>query len=284
MITETYHYRVVARAIALIEASPRVPSLEALAGELGMSPAHFQRLFSRWAGVSPGRYWQYLALADARRLLAMRESVLDTSLAVGLSGAGRLHGLFLRWEAMSPGSFARGGAGLTIRHGEAETPYGPALGMVTDVGLCGLAFTAETGPAAALGDLMSRWPGAEFRRDDPAVAPLILAATGPRESDLTLHLMGGPFQIKVWEALLHIPEGQVTTYGHLARAVGHDRAARAVGTAVGRNPLAGIIPCHRVLRKGCGLGGYHWGLPVKRAMLAREAARTAACRPDTAPA
>ena len=268
----SYHYQVIARALALIDAADAPLSLEGLADRLQMSPAHFQRVFSRWVGVSPKRYQQYLALDHARELLAQRFTVLGTSAGAKLSGGGRLHDLFLKWEAMTPGDYARAGAGLVIRYGWFASPFGEALAMATDRGLCGMAFSDETGRAAALADMRSRWPQAVFAEDAGAVAPLVVgafsgAAHGP------LHLIGAPFQIKVWEALLQVPSGHVTTYSEIAGAIGSPRAVRAVGTAVGRNPISWLIPCHRALRKTGGLGGYHWGLPVKRAMLAWEAAR-----------
>lgn len=265
-----YHYHVIARALVELDAGGPGLTLDGLASRMGMSAAHFQRVFSQWVGVSPKRYQQYLTLDHARRLLADRFTVLDTALATGLSGPGRLHDLFLRWEAMSPGDYARGGAGLTIGWAFCDTPFGEALAMATDRGLCGLGFTAECGRDAALADLMARWPRAEFR-PDPAAARLAAAAFAGQETGL--HLIGAPFQIKVWEALLRIPSGHVTTYSEIAQAVGHASAQRAVGTAVGRNPVSFFIPCHRALRRSGGLGGYHWGLPVKRAMLAWEAAR-----------
>jgi AraC family transcriptional regulator of adaptative response/methylated-DNA-[protein]-cysteine methyltransferase len=252
----------------------RSPSLEEVATAIGLSPAHFQRLFSRWVGVSPKRYHQYLALEHARRLLAERRALLDASLELGLSGPSRLHDLFLRWEAMTPGDWARRGAGLTIRRGWFASPFGPALAMGTGRGLCGLAFAAETGADAALADLSARWPEARQVEDADFLAPWVEAAFAPRAGARpALAPVGGPFQIKVWEALLAIPSGHVTTYSDIARAIGHPRAVRAVGTAVGRNPVSFLIPCHRVLRRDGGLGGYHWGLGVKRAMLAWESAR-----------
>ncbi|WP_096784507.1 methylated-DNA--[protein]-cysteine S-methyltransferase [Rhodobacter sp. CZR27] len=266
-----YHYAVIARALAEIDAGGPSLSLDELAGRMGLSPAHFQRIFSQWVGVSPKRYQQYLTLDHARRLLAERFTLLDTSLATGLSGPGRLHDLFLRWEAMSPGDFARAGEGLTIRWVSVPSPFGEALVMATDRGICGLAFCEETGRTAAMADLMARWPRAQYVEDEATVAPLAAQAFSGGET--RLHLIGAPFQIKVWEALLRIPSGHVTTYSEIASAVGHPRAVRAVGTAVGRNPVSFLIPCHRALRKSGGLGGYHWGLPVKRAMLAWEAAR-----------
>ena len=273
--TPAYHYAVIARALHHIDEGGPSLTLDDLAARMGMSAAHFQRVFSQWVGVSPKRYQQYLTLDHAKRLLADRFSVLDTSHAAGLSGGGRLHDLFLRWEAMSPGDFARGGAGLTISWGLFPTPFGQALAMATDRGLCGLAFTDEAGLDAAMTDMTGRWPKADFLQDHATVAPFVASAfgaAGPTET--RLHLIGAPFQIKVWEALLQIPTGHVTTYSEIAGAVGHSNAVRAVGTAVGRNPISWLIPCHRAMRKSGGLGGYHWGLPIKRAMLAWEAART----------
>jgi AraC family transcriptional regulator of adaptative response/methylated-DNA-[protein]-cysteine methyltransferase len=264
------------RALAIIDEAGPGLTLEALAARLGMSPAHFQRTFSAWVGVSPKRYQQYLALDQARRMLAGRVPVFEAALAAGLSGGGRLHDAMIRWEAMTPGQYARAGAGLVIRWGTADTPFGPAVAMATDRGLCGLAFAAETGQAAAFDDLRARWPAAAFVADAGAVAPLVAAAFG---GGAPLHVIGAPFQIKVWEALLRIPEGCVATYAEVAEAAGAPRAVRAVGTAIGRNPLSYAIPCHRVLRSSGALGGYHWGLPVKRAMLAWEAARAAAADP-----
>ena len=272
-MSEPYHNAVIARAIDHIAArAPEQASLDEVAAGVGMSPAHFQRVFSQWVGVSPKRYQQYLTLDHARRLLAERHSLLETAYASGLSGSSRLHDLFLRWEAMSPGEYARAGEGLEIAWGWFDTPFGPALAMATDRGLCGLAFAAETGRAAAMADLRGRWPRARYVEAPERLAPWIAAAFGAG-GEARLHLIGAPFQIKVWEALLQVPSGHVTTYSDIAGAVGHPKAMRAVGTAVGRNPVSWLIPCHRALRKAGGLGGYHWGLGVKRAMLAWESAR-----------
>lgn len=272
----TYHYNVIRRAIAEIDAADVPMGLEALAARMGMSAAHFQRVFTAWVGVSPKRYQQYLAMDHARLLLRDRFTTLATADAVGLSGSGRLHDLFVTWEAMAPGDYARGGAGLTIRQGWFDSPFGPALVMGTDRGICGLGFAAETGPEATLADLQGRWPEATYVEDPERLAPMVAAAFGGTGGETRLHLIGAPFQIKVWEALLQVPTGHVTTYSEIALATGHPRAVRAVGTAVGRNPISWLIPCHRALRKSGALGGYHWGLPVKRAMLAHEAARTGA--------
>jgi len=273
---DPYHYAVIARALRLIDEGGPALTLDGLASRMGMSSAHFQRVFSQWVGVSPKRYQQYLTLDHARRMLAESFTVLETSLATGLSGGGRLHDLFLRWEAMTPGEFARGGEGLQVFWGLFDSPFGPALVMGTGKGICGIAFTAETGEAAAMADLRSRWPKATFTENPERLRPWVQTAFGQGGSGETapLYLIGAPFQIKVWEALLRIPSGQVTTYSEIASAIDHPKAIRAVGTAVGRNPVSWLIPCHRALRKSGGLGGYHWGLPVKRAMLAWEAARS----------
>lgn len=268
----SYHYAVIGRALKIIDQGGPTLSLEDLARRMDMSPAHFQRVFSQWVGISPKRYQQYLTLDHARRLLAERFTVLETSLATGLSGTGRLHDLFMRWEAMSPGDYARAGAGLTIRHGWFDSPFGPMVVMGTDRGICGMGFGAEMGAEAAVDDLMRRWPKADFVADTAPLRPWVDAAFGGG-GETALHLIGAPFQIKVWEALMRVPSGHVTTYSEIAGAVGHPAAVRAVGTAVGRNPISFLIPCHRALRRDGGLGGYHWGLPVKRAILAWEAAR-----------
>ena len=276
-----YHYRVIARALAEIDAAqaealaagrkPQV-SLADLSARLGFSPAHFQRLFSAWVGVSPKRYTQYLSLSLARDLLAQQLPLAAVAEAAGLSAPSRLHDLILRWEAMTPGEFASGAADMPIRWGRFASPFGEVLAFGTARGLCGLAFSAEIGTEAAQADMVRRWPEARLHEDPAALAPWVTAAFGGPGEPRAL-LIGAPFQIKVWEALLAIPSGQVTTYGAIAARIGAPKAVRAVGTAVGRNPLAALIPCHRVLRASGALGGYHWGLPVKRALLAHEAAR-----------
>ena len=276
-LEDSYYYRLMRRAIDRIDAGGRDLSLEEIAAEMNLSPAHFQRVFSRWAGVSPKRFQQWLTLDHAKQLLAERHTTLATANEVGLSGSGRLHDLFVRWEAMSPGDYAKGGADLTIYWGWFESPFGPALVMGTDKGICGIGFAGETGPEPAMADLRSRWPKAGYVEDPARLAPLVARAfpKAGEAPDAPLYLIGAPFQIKVWEALLRVPTGHVTTYSDIASLIGHPKAVRAVGTAVGRNPISWLIPCHRALRKSGGLGGYHWGLPVKRAMLAWEAAETA---------
>lgn len=271
--TQPYHYAVIGRAIEAIAArAPEQAPLEEVAASVGLSPAHFQRVFSQWVGVSPKRYQQYLTLDHARRLLAERHTVLDAAQLSGLSGASRLHDLFLRWEAMSPGDYARAGEGLMIAWGWFDTPFGEALAMGTGRGLCGLGFAAEAGRQPVMADLCARWPKATFIEAPDRIRAWVDAAFAGR-GEARLHLMGAPFQLKVWEALMQVESGHVTTYSDIATAIGHPRAVRAVGTAVGRNPVSFLIPCHRALRKAGGLGGYHWGLGVKRAMLAWEGAR-----------
>lgn len=271
-----YHYGVIARAIALIDAAETPQSLDELAGEMGMSAAHFQRVFSAWVGVSPKRYQQYLTLGHAKAMLHEQVTTLQAAHATGLSGTGRLHDLFVRWEAMSPGEFAAGGAGLKIDWGWFDSPFGPMLVMGTVKGICGLSLAAEMGDTTAMRDLRARWPQAQYMQNPQALERWVQTAfgQGPAGETAPLYLMGAPFQLKVWEALLQVPEGQVTTYGNIAEAIGNPKAVRAVGTAVGRNPIGYLIPCHRVLRASGALGGYHWGLPMKRAMLGYEAART----------
>lgn len=275
-----YHYAIIRRAIERIDAAGATPlPLDDLATEMNLSPAHFQRVFSRWAGISPKRYQQFLTLDHARAMLRERRSTLETADTLGLSGGGRLHDLFLRWEAMSPGDYARGGAGLVIRWGWFDTPFGEALVMGTDRGLCGVGFAAETGRDETMQDLRSRWPEASYVLDAPPLTAWVEGAFGqhsslaPSSEKTPMLLIGGPFQVQVWEALLTIPSGHVTTYSDIAARIGNPKAVRAVGTAVGRNPISWLIPCHRALRKSGGLGGYHWGLPVKRAMLAYETAQ-----------
>jgi AraC family transcriptional regulator of adaptative response/methylated-DNA-[protein]-cysteine methyltransferase len=278
-MTEGYHYNVMRRAIELIDQGGENMSLEELSKDMGMSPAHFQRLFTRWAGVSPKRFQQYLTLGHAKVLLHDHFTTLDTANSVGLSGSGRLHDLFLRWEAMSPGDYAKRGEGLTIYWGWFDSPFGLSLVTGTEKGICGIGFAAETGAEATMEDLFSRWPNANFVEDPMFLRPWVLAAYHAEQADhdkVPVYMIGSALQIKVWEALMRIPSGEVTTYAEIARSIGNPRAVRAVGTAVGRNPVSWLIPCHRAMRKSGGLGGYHWGLPVKRALLAYESARAEA--------
>ncbi len=268
-----YHYALIARAINHIDAhASQQPTLAQVAASVGLSEAHFQRVFRQWVGVSPKKYLQYLTVDHARTLLATRHTLLDTAHGTGLSGPSRLHDLFIQWEAMTPGEYARKGAGLRIAYGWFDSPFGDLLAMATDRGICGLGFASDLGRDATKADLFARWPKAEFVHDPDSIRPWVNAAlTGTGEARVLLS--GSPLQIKVWEALLAIPDGYVSTYSDIAARIDNPKAVRAVGTAVGRNPVSWLIPCHRALRKSGALGGYHWGLPVKRALLAREAAR-----------
>jgi len=272
-IRPSYHYALAARAIRVIDQEQgKTLSLQDLAGKMNMSPAHFQRLFSQWVGVSPKRYQQYLTLDYAKSLLRDRFTVLETAHETGLSGGARLHDLFLKWEAMTPGEFAMRGRGLIINYAWFDSPFGEMLVMGTERGICGMAFTAECGRDEAMHDMANRWPEAIYAEHPEKLRDWVDAALG-KGAGAKLYLIGAPFQIKVWEALLSIPTGHVTTYSEIAQSIGHPNAVRAVGTAVGRNPVSWLIPCHRALRKSGGLGGYHWGLPIKRALLAWESAR-----------
>jgi AraC family transcriptional regulator of adaptative response/methylated-DNA-[protein]-cysteine methyltransferase len=274
------HYRQMGRAIRfLADHYLEQPTLEDAASAAGLSEFHFQRLFTRYVGVSPKNFVGHLTLRHAKALLADGASVLDAALDAGLSGSSRLHDLSLKIEAMTPGEYARGGAGLTIEYGFHPSPFGLALLMTTEKGLCGLAFADDDGESEALADMKARWPKAQFREVPGGTADIARRIFGERtenQSPLGLHLLGTPWQIKVWQALLAIPEGQLTTYGAIARSMNNDKASRAVGTAVGRNPISYLIPCHRVLGSDGALHGYHWGLARKRVMLAVEAARAAA--------
>ena len=270
---DTYNYGVIRRAIETIDAADHVLGLEELSGLMDMSPAHFQRKFCAWAGISPQKYQHYLTVGYAKTLLRDKCTTLMTADSVGLSGSGRLHDLFIRWEAMSPGDYAIKGAGLTIYEGWFSSPFGEVIAMGTNRGLCGLGFASEMGRDQARDDLVNRWPLALFEEKPNRLASWV-EATFASKGNVDLHVMGAPLQIKVWEALMRIPSGYVTTYSNIAQSIQNPEAVRAVGTAVGRNPVSFIIPCHRVLRKSGELGGYHWGTPVKRAILAFEGARS----------
>ena len=271
--TDAYYiYRVLKRAIEEIDLSEGQITLSDLTANMGISQPHFQRLFSKWVGISAKNFQQYLNVEHAKHLLRDHHSLLDITLETGLSGRGQLDHHLITWEAMTPDEFAKKARGLVIRYAWDDSPFGEALIMATVSGICGISFSAETGRDAALADMMQRWPDAEFRKESIPTSDnemAIFADTGtPR-----LHVMGAPFQIKVWQALINIPSGKVTTYSDVASAIGSPKATRAVGTAIGKNPISWLIPCHRALRKSGELGGYHWGLPVKRTMLAYEAAR-----------
>ena len=252
------------------------PDLAEVAGEVGLSEFHFQRLFQRWAGVSPKRFLQFLTLEAAKARLAESRSLLEVSHAVGLSGPSRLHDLFLSLERMTPGEFKAQAEGLTLHWGVEDTPFGPALFAALDRGLCGLAFLQDARPEAAFEELRARWPGARLEASPARIHAYAEALNarmrGRLDQPLAVVLKGTPFQLKTWEALLRIPAGQVLAYGDVATLAGAPGASRAVGTALGQNPIAWLIPCHRVLQANGAVGQYHWGTPRKQAMLGFERA------------
>ena len=272
-------YALVAQAIRYIESNRREqPELAAIAGHVGLSEFHFQRLFSRWAGVSPKRFLQALTVEEARRSLTRSGSVLDAAYDSGLSGPGRLHDLFVQCQAATPGEVKSGGAGLTIRYAIQPTPFGDALIGVTERGICALSFVADGEESRAVDDLRRRWPAARLvldREEGAAIAQRIFSGATGQDEPLHLYIKGTNFQMQVWQALLRLPTGSLTTYGDLARTIGRPSAARAVGSAVGSNAIAGLIPCHRVVRQTGVVDGSRWGNDRKRAMLGWEAAQAA---------
>ena len=274
-------YDVVRRAIAHIRGNWRTqPDIETIAEAAGVTTTELHHLFRRWAGITPKAFLQALTLDHARRLLRDSASVLDATFEVGLSGPGRLHDLFVTHEAMSPGEWKSGGAGLTICYGFHPSPFGTALVMATERGLAGLAFADIGGEAAALADMRGRWPKADCVEDTARTAPLARRIFDARswraERPLRVVLIGTDFEVRVWETLLAIPMGRAATYSDIAARVCAPKAARAVGAAVGKNPISFVVPCHRVLGKSGAITGYHWGLTRKRAMLGWEAARVGA--------
>jgi AraC family transcriptional regulator, regulatory protein of adaptative response / methylated-DNA-[protein]-cysteine methyltransferase len=255
------------------------PSLADLAARVKLTPDQLQRLFTRWAGLTPKAFLQALTLDHARGMLAQSASILETSLDVGLSGPSRLHDLFVTHEGMSPGAYKNRGAGLHMIYGFHPSPFGLALVMVTDYGLCGLAFCDTGGEVAALADMTRRWPNAQYTENSAVTAPVSAQLFADRNfrpnQPLRITFIGTDFEIRVWETLLKIPVGKATTYGDIAGAVGSPKAARAVGAAVGKNPMSFVVPCHRVLGKSGALTGYHWGLTRKKAILGWEAGKLA---------
>lgn len=269
-------YNVVRRAIEYLSENWREqPSLEQIASVVSMQPLSLQRLFTRWAGLSPKAFVQALTLDHARGLLADSASVLDATYEVGLSGPGRLHDLFVAHEAMTPGAFKARGEGIIIRWAFHPSPFGSALVMATDRGLAGLAFADPGAELSALADMKMRWPRAAYVEDKgmtTAYARRVFdRTTWQYDQPLRVVMIGSDFEIRVWETLLKLPIGKATTYSDIAAHIGKPKAARAVGAAVGKNPISFVVPCHRVLGKGGDLRGYHWGLTRKRAILGWEA-------------
>ncbi|WHO74129.1 bifunctional helix-turn-helix domain-containing protein/methylated-DNA--[protein]-cysteine S-methyltransferase [Rhizobium sp. BT03] len=271
-------YDIVRRVIELITEDYRdQPSLEVIAARLNQSPTQLQKTFTRWAGLSPKGFLQAVTLDHAKRLLRQDDMpLLETSIEVGLSGPSRLHDLFVTHEAMSPGEWKAKGGGLTIRYGFHICPFGIALIMVTDRGLAGLAFSDSGDEKACLEDMTCRWPNAQYVEDLQATVPYAARIFEPgkwsSEQPLRVVLIGTDFQVSVWQSLMKIPFGKAVTYSDIARDIGRPTAQRAVGAAVGANPISFVVPCHRAVGKNGALTGYHWGLTRKRAMLGWESA------------
>jgi AraC family transcriptional regulator of adaptative response/methylated-DNA-[protein]-cysteine methyltransferase len=271
-------YETVQRAVRFISEQWRAqPEIEAIAHAAGVTATELHHLFRRWAGLTPKAFLQAITLDRARALLRESASVLDTAYEVGLSGPGRLHDLFVTHEAMSPGEWKAGGDGLVLHYGFHPSPFGTALVMATPRGLAGLAFADAGDESAALADMRRRWPKARHVEDAARTAALAARIFDPRRwrpnEPLRVVLIGTDWEIRVWEALLKVPMGRVTTYSDIARKVCTPAAARAVGAAVGKNPVAFVVPCHRVIGRDGKLTGYHWGLTRKCAMLGWEAGR-----------
>jgi AraC family transcriptional regulator of adaptative response/methylated-DNA-[protein]-cysteine methyltransferase len=274
-------YDIVRRAIGHIRENWRgQPEVDEIAEAAGVTPTELHHLFRRWAGLSPKAFLQALTLDGARNLLRESASVLDAAYEVGLSGPGRLHDLFVTHEAMSPGEWKSGGQGLTVQFGFHPSPFGTALVMATERGLAGLAFADGGEENAALADMRRRWPNATYVEDKARTGALARRIFDPKlwsaDQPLQVVLIGTDFEVRVWQNLMKIPMGHVTCYSDLANRVGTPKAARAVGAAVGKNPISFVVPCHRVIGRSGSLTGYHWGITRKRAMLGWEAGQVGA--------
>src|SRR4051812_5465843 len=279
--TAAADYDIVRRAIAHIRGNWRAqPEIEQIAEAAGVTPTELHHLFRRWAGLTPKAFLQALTLDSARELLRSSASILDASYEVGLSGPGRLHDLFVTHEAMSPGEWKTGAEGVTISYGFHPSPFGSALVMATERGLCGLAFADFGEEKAALLDMQSRWLKAKYVEDSARTAPVAQRIFDKDkwrpDQPLRVVLIGTDFEVRVWETLMCIPLGRATTYSTIANRLGSPKASRAVGAAVGKNPISFVVPCHRVMGKSGDLTGYHWGLTRKCAMLGWEAGTVAA--------
>jgi AraC family transcriptional regulator of adaptative response/methylated-DNA-[protein]-cysteine methyltransferase len=272
-----HHYQLIAEALHwLCQNQQDQPTLEELADHVGLSPHYMQRLFQEWVGVSPKQFLKYLTKAQAMERLRQGQSVLDSALSSGLSGPGRLHDLLVTTEAMTPGEARRKGLGVSVCYGYGVTPFGEALLAWTDRGVCFLGFCDERGRQDTRDDFIQQWPDASLTENNAeAGARLAEIFHETEHKPLKVWLRGSPFQLRVWEALLNLPAGTHCTYGQLAAFSGNAGASRAIGSAIGRNPVSWLIPCHRVINSLGTLGGYRWGTGIKQAMIGYEAARTA---------
>jgi AraC family transcriptional regulator of adaptative response/methylated-DNA-[protein]-cysteine methyltransferase len=273
-------YDVVRRAIAYIsEKWKQQPEVEQIAHAVGVTPDELHHLFRRWAHLTPKAFLQAITLDNARKLLRDSASVLDASYEVGLSGPGRLHDLFVTHEAMSPGEFKTGGEGVTMSYGFHPSPFGLAIVVANERGLAGLGFGDPGEEKAMLADMMGRWPRAAYAENSAQTAQLAARVFNPDlwrpDRPLRIVMIGTDFEVRVWETLLGIPMGKCSTYSDIANKIGKPKASRAVGAAVGKNPMSFVVPCHRVLGRSGDITGYHWGLTRKRAMLGWEAGQTA---------
>lgn len=271
-------YDTVRRAIEYLTKQYREqPEIDAVAAAAGTDPRRLNELFRRWCGLTPKAFLQAVTLDNAKKLLAQSPNILEASYELGLSGPGRLHDLFVVHEAMSPGEWKTGGEGLEIRYGFHPSPFGTALVMATPRGLCGLAFSDPGKENAALKDMRARWKNASYREDSAATADIAArifqSDRWQPDTPLRVVLIGTDFEVRVWQTLLKVPLGRAATYSDVARKIGKEKAARAVGAAVGKNPISFVVPCHRIVGTNGALTGYHWGLTRKRAMLGWEQAK-----------
>lgn len=278
MITqEQTNYSRIAAAIDYIHKNfKKQPDLEEVAGEIAMSPFHFQRMFTEWAGVSPKKFLQYITVSNAKKMLKEEGATLfDTAFEAGLSGTGRLHDLFVKIEGMTPGEYKNGGANLSINYSFAESPFGNILVASTSRGICHIAFSDDDEKSFQF--LKSKFPNATYTQKVDLIqqnALFIFTHDWSKLNQIKLHLKGTEFQLKVWETLLKIPMGKLTTYGTIARKIDAPKASRAVGTAIGDNPVAFLIPCHRIIQSTGVFGGYHWGSVRKAAIIGWEASQS----------
>ena len=272
MTDKQYHHNIIKRAMDYVDnTAGEQPKLDEVANAVDLSPLHFQQVFAGWVGVSPKNFQQYLTLNYAKSLVRNRLTSLYTDQNTNARGTSRLHDLFLSWEGMNTEECVTTGQGLIITWGWFDSPFGEIIFATIPEGVCGMGFTTEFGRNWSIKDMQKRWPEATFIKNENALQAKVDAIINGDRANL--QLIGTSFQIKVWEALLNIPTGHVTTYTEIAKFIGNPKAVRAVGSAVCLNPISWLIPCHRVLRKSGELGGYHWGLPLKRSLLAWEGIR-----------